>query len=231
LKGKAHRAQANGVAELQGWAAAPRLYRSDARHLTERGYFFRPRLAYPEQPAGADAASHRKARFRDEMLPHLDAAYTYARYLARDAARAEDIVQEAFLRAFRGFDTWQGTAARAWLFAIVRNCFLAATSEPQWQSLDGAEITGTDRVEHRHPEAIIADADEAAMLRRTICDLPQPFRETLVLRELEELSYKEIASLTNVPMGTVMSRLARGRQMLAELLLSADPENEQQVRP
>lgn len=155
------------------------------------------------------------------ILPHMDAAYSYARYLSRDPGRAEDIVQEAFLRAFRSFDTWRGDSSRSWLFAIVRNCFLAIAGEPQWQSLDGAEAAMA-AVEHRHPETIVADASEAAVLRQTIADLPPPFRETLVLRELEELSYKEIASLTNVPIGTVMSRLARARQMLMELLLPSD---------
>jgi RNA polymerase sigma factor (sigma-70 family) len=184
-----------------------------------RRHLFGPRLAYSADAVAieqADAA--RAARFRQVMLPHLDAAYSYARYLARDAGRAEDVVQDAFLRAFRSFDTWHGEAARAWLFAIVRNCFLATTSEPQWQSLDSPEADAA-AIEHQHPEAIAAAADDAAMLRQTIADLPPPFREALVLRELEELSYKEIAALTEVPIGTVMSRLARGRQMLAELLL------------
>lgn len=155
----------------------------------------------------------------------MNAAYSYARYLARDAEQAEDIVQEAFLRAFRSFATWRGETARAWLFAIVRNCFLAATDDHHRHALSTVDLPG-EHVEQRHPEAIVADRDEAAMLRQTIASLPPPFREVLVLRELEEMSYKEIALLTDVPIGTVMSRLCRARQMLAELLLPASTGEE-----
>jgi RNA polymerase sigma-70 factor (ECF subfamily) len=166
----------------------------------------------------AERATAQVDLFRLVMLPHMDAAYSFARYLARDTQRAEDIVQDAFLRAFRSFDTWRGDSAKAWLYTIVRNCFLASTTDPHWPSTEST-LDGSPAIEPRDPEAIAMACDEAAMLRRTIEGLPQPFRETLILRELEEMPYKDIALLTDVPIGTVMSRLARARRMLAELLL------------
>jgi RNA polymerase sigma-70 factor (ECF subfamily) len=157
------------------------------------------------------------------MLPHMDAAYNFARYLSCDPAAAEDIVQTAFLRAFRGFDTFRGEAPKAWLFAIVRNCFLdSVKSGRDTSELDAPAEEATappDRVDLETPEAILARKRDAQMLLDTIESLPEPFREAIVLRELEELSYKEIAAIAGVPIGTIMSRLARARQMLAELLL------------
>jgi RNA polymerase sigma-70 factor (ECF subfamily) len=190
--------------------------------------FFRPRLAFSARSRSADPApAHDQAeRFRQLVLPHMDAAYSFARYLTRDPAAAEDVVQEAFLRAFRGFDQWRGEAAKPWLLAIVRNCYLnsvsGTASRTSTHPLD--EWTGDlpeALVECDNPESLLADKNEAAMLRATIEQLPEPFRETLILRELEELSYKDIASIAGVPVGTVMSRLARARQMLAALLLPA----------
>jgi len=186
---------------------------------------FRPRLVGPGREDRVLSQDRAKAeRFRASMLPHMDAAYTLARYLARDPSVAEDIVQDAFLRAYRGFDGWRGEAAKAWLLAIVRNCFLnkapdlaaRAAAQPidEWSGELPSEL-----VEQTSPETVLAGKSEVAMLRGTIEQLPEPFRETLVLRELEELSYKDIALVTRVPIGTVMSRLARARQMLAELLL------------
>jgi RNA polymerase sigma factor (sigma-70 family) len=180
---------------------------------------FRPRLAFsaawrrraPEARREADADA-----FRQTMLPHMDAAYNLARYLARDAGAAEDIVQNAFLHAFRGFAGFRGDAPKAWLMAIVRNCFL------DWLKArrDGdVEADDLHAVDEETPEKILARGCEVEMVRASVEGLPEPFRETIVLRELEELSYKEIAMITGVPIGTVMSRLARGRQMLCELLL------------
>jgi len=184
--------------------------------MTERRSFW-PRLVFsssetPDKPAPPHEADQAE-RFRRIILPHMDAAFNYARYLTRDPHRAEDVVQDAFLRAFRSFHTWRGDGARAWLFTIVRNCFYSTVADQPGL----AEVV--DLVELQHPEAILEARDEAAMLRQTIADLPQPFRETLILRELEELSYKEIALITGVPIGTVMSRLARARGILAALLL------------
>ena len=184
--------------------------------------FFRPRLvssARHREQGDSELAAARSDQFRLVMLPHLDSAYNFARYLARDATAAEDIVQDAFLRAFRSFDSWRGDSAKSWLLTIVRNCFISSVA-----ARNGGEVVAAAEAvaDVDTPESILAARSEAAMLRATIESLPEPFRETLVLRELEELSYKEIAQLTNVPIGTVMSRIARARTMLAELLLSRD---------
>jgi len=192
--------------------------------MTERRGFW-PRLVFsssdkPREALIAQDGADQADRFRRVMLPHLDAAYSYARYLTRDPHEAEDVVQDAFLRAFRSFHTWRGDAARAWLFSIVRNCFLSTVADQPGLSED------VDLIDLDHPHVLLEGRDEAAMLRQTIADLPQPFRETLILRELEELSYKEIALITGVPIGTVMSRLARARGMLAELLLPDAPSAE-----
>ncbi|THD58324.1 sigma-70 family RNA polymerase sigma factor [Phenylobacterium sp.] len=206
--------------------------------MSEAKPFFRPRLAFSRgAPAAAPDPS---ARFREVVLPHLDAAYNFARYLSRDATAAEDIVQEAFLRAFRAFPNWRGGSSKAWLFAIVRNCFLnwaagqrgdrpvvdeGALSEAQ--SLALANVADPDQ---ETPEAALLRRRDAEAIRAVIENLPEPFRETLVLRELEELSYKEIAALTATPIGTVMSRLARARQMLSDMLLPDGARQAQEVR-
>jgi RNA polymerase sigma-70 factor (ECF subfamily) len=160
----------------------------------------------------------------------MNAAYTLACYLTRDTAQAEDIVQDAFLRAFRSFDGWRGESAKAWLLAIVRNCFrdTVSASLPAHLSVDGLDTATTDvppaLVDRRDPEHIASAQSEAAMLRRSIENLPEPFRETLVLRELEEMGYRDIAALTDVPIGTVMSRISRARQMLSDMLLPRSME-------
>lgn len=194
---------------------------------------FRPRLI-----GGRDIEPGPELRFRELMLPHLDAAYNLARYLTNDASIAEDVVQEAFLRAFRSFETYRGGPPRAWLFAILRNCWRdrvgeqvrrervvvsdAALSEAQ------AEAVATVPADTDTPEESLARAREIDTVRGVIAALPEPFRETLVLREMEEMSYREIASMTGVPIGTVMSRLARAREMLAKLLLPAQPAGQQE---
>jgi RNA polymerase sigma factor (sigma-70 family) len=155
-------------------------------------------------------------RFRALILPHLDAAYGFARYLTRDATRAEDIVQDAFLKALRGFSGFRGGEPRAWLFAIVRTTFLdAARGRPAWGD---PEVLETLASEDDTPETSLVRQGEVATVRGAIEALPEPFRETLVLRELEELSYRQIAEITSAPIGTVMSRLARARQMLLAAL-------------
>ncbi len=163
------------------------------------------------------------------MLPHLDAAYSLARYLSHDPVAAEDIVQNAFLRAFRGFDGFRGEAPKAWLFAIVRNCcmdWLNANRERQRLfENEGSTEPGVSAVraaiDDETPEAILQRTQDATLVRSTIDNLPEPFRETLILRELEEFSYKEISMISGVPIGTVMSRLARARAMLCDLLMPA----------
>ena len=193
--------------------------------MTKRGLFW-PRLATSTGARSEEARErHDKAEaFRRTMMPHMDAAYNLARYLTRDPSTAEDIVQDAYLRAYRSFDTWRGEAAKPWLLTIVRNCFLNSVGAPA-ERMAGRpvhEILGElpdALIETATPESVLGDRSEAAMLRATIEQIPEPFRETLILRELEEMSYKEIAAIAQVPIGTIMSRLARARQMLADLLL------------
>lgn len=193
------------------------------------GGLFRPRLVFSAQRRGEGErrGPDEAERFRSTILPHMDAAYTLARYLTRDPTAAEDVVQEAFLRAHRGFADWRGEAPKAWLLAIVRNCFMnsasSAAAKARMQDID--DWTGdlpAQLIERETPESLLADRSDAAMLRAAIEMLPEPFRETLVLRELEEMSYKDIASITRVPIGTVMSRLARARAMLADLVMPGD---------
>jgi RNA polymerase sigma-70 factor (ECF subfamily) len=189
--------------------------------------FFRLRLV---SDRSADAREDQTRRFRELILPHMDGAYNFARYLSRDATAAEDIVQEAFLRAFRAFPTWRGGPPKAWLFAIVRNCFLnwaAQRSGAARAVVDEGALTEAQALALANVADDAQDTPEAALLRQrdietiraVIENLPEPFRETLVLREMEELSYKEIAVLTAAPIGTVMSRLARARLMLSDMLM------------
>ena len=192
------------------------------------GRFFRPRLVFSADRTGSRPAADgdKATRFRQAMLTHMDAAYNLARYLARDPTIAEDIVQEAFLRAYRGFESWRGEAPKYWLLTIVRKCHLdhiaAHAKGASAASLDDwLESPPSELVERQNPESLLVEKREAAMLRATIEQLPEPFREALVLRELEELSYKEIAAITEVPIGTVMSRLARAREMLHNMLVPA----------
>ena len=158
----------------------------------------------------------RRARFEAEALPHLDAAYSLARWLSRSPADADDIVQEAMLRAFRAFDGVRGERIRPWLLAIVRNCFRdhagRARRLPQApeQALDQARFDGPD------PEEQAADASQRRRLERILRRLPEAYREVLVLREVEDMSYREIAEVIGAPIGTVMSRLARARGLLKQ---------------
>ena len=154
--------------------------------------------------------------FEEAALPHLGAAYNLARWLTHDATDAEDVVQEAYLRAFRHFGSFHGRDGRPWLLAIVRNtCYtwMQHNRSPELTvSLDDdvPEIESKDL----NPEALLLQSADTQMVRQALEDLPVEFREVLVLRELEEMSYREIASITDLPLGTVMSRLARGRKQL-----------------
>ena len=160
------------------------------------------------------------------MLPYLDSAYNLARFLTRDATLSEDVVQDALLRAFRSFGQFRGDSPRAWLLAIVRNCSRSALTAQGASALRLVHETETDATDALQPEAATTDdpeqalmrAHDTAMVRDMIEALPEPFREAIVLRELEELSYKEIAHVTGVAMGTVMSRISRARALLAEEL-------------
>jgi RNA polymerase sigma-70 factor, ECF subfamily len=156
--------------------------------------------------------------FAAQVLPHLDAAYNLARWLVRDATAAEDVAQTAMLRALKSFSTFRGENPRAWLLAIVRN---AAYTWMEGRRRDPEPLA--DDADERHlampdpgpdPEALLRAAEERAHLGRLLAALPPELRECLVLRELEELSYQEIAGITAVPLGTVMSRLWRARRFL-----------------
>lgn len=159
-------------------------------------------------------------RFEAHVLPHLDAAYTYARWLSRSPTEADDVLQDAMLRAFHGVDTLRGSSVKAWLLAIVRNCYLTSLKQQQRRTVvplpeeadaqDGHAMIATTC----DPESAAICSDEQLMLDRLIAALPEDYREVLILRELEDMSYREIAAVTGVPIGTVMSRLARARAAL-----------------
>jgi RNA polymerase sigma-70 factor, ECF subfamily len=164
----------------------------------------------------------KRRRFEAAALPHLDAAYNLARWLTRSPVDADDVVQEAMLRAFRGFDGFRGTDAKPWLLTIVRNVFLSTIprkrrgeeSLPQ-DSEDGALLDGAP-----DPEHVAIGTDHGRKLDRIISGLPEEFREVLILREMDDMSYRDIAQATGAPMGTVMSRLARARALVKEKWLT-----------
>jgi len=159
---------------------------------------------------------------RDLTLPHLDSAYNLARWLMRDPQDAADAVHTAFLRAARYIHTYAGGNARAWWLSIVRNCCLAllSTRRPAVVSLDELEVAQAEMADGstQGPEEQLHLAQSAALVTGELERLPPEFREVLVLRELEELSYREIAAILNIPIGTVMSRLARGRKLMRKAL-------------
>jgi RNA polymerase sigma-70 factor (ECF subfamily) len=162
----------------------------------------------------------RRGRFEQLVLPHLDAAYRFARRLSRSPSDADDVVQEAILRAFRGFDALRGSDVKAWLLTIVRNCHFTALKQQQRRASvplpeehdadDGHAMVATTP----DPENISMRRDEERTLERLMSALPEDHREILVLREIEEMDYREIAAVIDVPIGTVMSRLARARGAL-----------------
>ena len=162
-----------------------------------------------------------RERFEETVLPHLDAAYNLARWLTRNDQDAQDVTQEACLRAFRFFDRYQGGSARAWLLTIVRNtCYTWLHKNRQSDSIElfDEEIHNPELPGKADPESqALASADKETV-SRALEELPDVFREALVLREIEGMSYREIASVTAVSLGTVMSRLARGRTRLRQSL-------------
>jgi RNA polymerase sigma factor (sigma-70 family) len=150
------------------------------------------------------------------MLPHLDAAYGFARVLARDPTLAEDVTQEAYLTAYRAFGGYRGGDPKAWLFAVVRSTFISHTRKGRaWTDLDEADEVADPG---DTPEGTLLRQSGDRSVRAAVDALPDPFREAIVLRELEEMSYRDIAEITGVPIGTVMSRLARARRLLAQSL-------------
>jgi RNA polymerase sigma factor (sigma-70 family) len=166
----------------------------------------------------------RRERFEQTVLPHLDAAYNLARWLTRNDQDAQDVTQEACLRAFRFFDGYQGGNMRAWLLTIVRNtCYtwLHQNRAPGSPEVFDEEIHSAESPASADPEIqVLASADKET-LRRALEELPDVFREVLILREIEGMSYKEIADVASVSLGTVMSRLARARTRLRQSLGAA----------
>jgi RNA polymerase sigma-70 factor (ECF subfamily) len=165
----------------------------------------------------AVAEQERMRTFQAAALPHLDDVYTLARYLMRNTQDAEDAVQECYLRALRHFDSYRGPAMKPWLLAILRNVCNAEfarrskeevpTDYSQDESL--AEEMPMWQEPHASPEKMMVRQQDTATIRRLVAELPEPFREAIVLREMNNLSYQEIARVAGVPVGTVMSRLAR----------------------
>jgi RNA polymerase sigma-70 factor (ECF subfamily) len=152
----------------------------------------------------------------EQLLTHLNAAYNLARWLTRNDTDAEDVVQEAYLRAFRHLGSFRGGDGRAWLFSIVRNTFytwLQRNRTAERRITFDEEIHSAEE-DRPNPEALLLQKESNHLVRQAIEELPAEFREVMVLREWEDLSYKQIADLTEIPVGTVMSRLARGRKRL-----------------
>ena len=163
--------------------------------------------------------------FEELVLPHLNAAFNYARWLTGNDADAEDVVQDACLRAMRYFASLRDDDARAWLFAIVRNTWYSRVSHRS-RARDATPLDDApdERPDTRpDPEALLLQQRSVAHVRALLEQLPADFREVIVLREIEGLSYKEIAAIVRVPTGTVMSRLARARDRLATMLTAAVP--------
>lgn len=163
------------------------------------------------------------ATFSEEILPHLDAAHNLARWLVRNSEDAEDIVQEACLRALRFFDGFRGGSARAWLLRIVRN------TSYKWLQKNGARLPAVEFDESIHtegldltsaetPETLLIQSADRQMVERALRALPVRFREMLVLRELQGLTYREISEVTGAPMGTVMSSLSRARDRFRQAI-------------
>ena len=177
----------------------------------------------------------RARRFEAIFVSHLDAAYDFARWLARDERNAEDVVQEACLRAFKSLDSFHGDNGRAWLLAIVRNTYytwfkrnqIFASSVPFDEESLSAESNELEGLESSSEsvDQILQRQDARRLVNDALNRLPEEFREVIVLRELEDLSYKEIAAVAAIPLGTVMSRLARARKLLLQHLQRVQRES------
>ena len=165
-------------------------------------------------------AKPQPAEFERVILPHLDAAFNLARWLTRSDQDAQDVVQEACLRAFKFFDGFRGGDARAWLLMIVRNtCYTWLRQNRHYNQVALGETETLDvECECEDPADLVQMSVDRQALQQALEDLPVEFREVIVLRELEALSYKEIAYIAHLPIGTVMSRLARARRLLEQSL-------------
>jgi RNA polymerase sigma factor (sigma-70 family) len=164
----------------------------------------------------------RTRQFEAAALPHLDAAYNLARWLLRDEHSARDVVQEAYLRAFKYFESFKGGDARPWLMQIVRNaCFTWLRDQgrgPEQVEFDEERDSSVEAGSSNNPETLLMHKVQSRQLNAAIEQLPTIFRETLVLRELQEMSYEDIAQIAGIPIGTVMSRLSRARKLLRSAL-------------
>jgi len=205
---------------------APARCRSQAQADGRRGV---------DDPASVDASclnAHARKRFESLALPHLDAAFNLARWLVRNDDDAQDIVQDAFLRAMRSFDGFRGDRARPWLLAIVRNTaysWLKSNRDPRAVSYEPELHDGADRPhagDAGSPETELTRVQDRRAIDAALTRLPIEMREAIVLRELQDLSYREIAAVQAVPIGTVMSRLSRGRHLLASALRQDLPGGE-----
>jgi RNA polymerase sigma factor (sigma-70 family) len=177
-------------------------------------------------PKGKRNLMDRTRRFEASALPHLDSAYNLARWLLRDEHNAHDVVQEAYLRAFRYFDGFQGGDARPWIMGIVRNtCFSwmreqgGAVEQVEFDDARDSAVLDPafDRTDD-NPEALLIQKLQSSRVTAAIQQLPPLFREVLILRAFEEMSYGEISQIANIPIGTVMSRLSRARRLLRTAL-------------
>ena len=166
------------------------------------------------------------AGFEDLAMPLFDSLYNFARWLARDSNDAEDLVQETYLKALRSFAAFQpSTNFRAWIFQILKNTFLSSCSKLERRmtvALESEEDGPELAVDMETPETILMNRSNSKLLQRAIDDLPVHYREVLLLCEVEEMSYQEIAEVLSIPIGTVMSRLARGRKSVREAVRSED---------
>ncbi len=169
---------------------------------------------------GEEQAKEELTSFEEAMLPHLDAAHNLAKWLLRNEEDAQDVVQEAYLRAFRAFGGFRGTNGRAWLLTIVRNTAYTLLKKSHSVDLttsfdEEIHVTGHDSAS---PATILESIEDAQLIKEAMDELPVEFREILILRHQDDLSYKEIAEIAQIPPGTVMSRLARARIKLKEYL-------------
>ena len=213
---------------IVGTLAAPPHIALSERLWRARGWWLaamsksEPRVAATAKPAHAgiiqlsDRPDPGEARrFSAVMMHHLDAAYTFARYLTRGDAASEDLVHDAYVRAIHAYSGFRGGDAKAWIFAIVRNCFMTwAKARANGRTVSDDEAVAAI-ADDRTPEDALTAMQSSQSMRRLIEALPPQLAEIIVLREIEELSYREIAVIIEAPIGTVMSRLARAREQLA----------------
>jgi RNA polymerase sigma-70 factor (ECF subfamily) len=185
------------------------------------------------EEAALPAPNEKLARFEAAILPHLDAAYNLARWLTRHEQNAEDVVQEAYLRAYQYFDRFQGDTGRAWLLRIVRNtCYTWLEKNRPHQSTVPLNEAGLEIASKAFSPGTKPLVDvRREQLEQALAALTPDLREVIVLRELEQLSYKEIAAVADIPLGTVMSRLARGRQQLHDQLQEATQAERLEAAP